>query len=168
MHLWGKMANPKKSSSLEEMYSICTFSKLHRAERLNPNAKYSVKDAKSRALQHNMHRWYAAILKLSWWASLYSGREGAFPGSPSSFTVPLTSLHWTQQPITVQLNTDDDRLWISNGCTYPVPDPSFHSFSIGSSREAQWLICDTKWCKTRLERQRKGIFIFIANKGVII
>lgn len=31
--------------------------------------------------------WYAAILELPWWGSLYSGQEGALMSSPSFFTI---------------------------------------------------------------------------------
>lgn len=129
-----KIHNPGKA----QLYRKCISSTLSPAsiELRVCIQMYSAKDAKSRALQHNMHRWNAAILKLSRWASLYSGREGAFPGSSSSFTVILTSVRWTQQPITVQLNTDDGWLWILKRLHVSCPGSFFHSSSIGSSREA--------------------------------
>lgn len=41
---------------IQKYTQVSTFAKLSTAESLHPNAKHSVKDAKSRALQHNMHR----------------------------------------------------------------------------------------------------------------
>lgn len=47
------------------------------------NSYPSVTDAKSRALEENMHRWNTAAVKSSWWVSLYSGQQGAsFPHPP--------------------------------------------------------------------------------------
>lgn len=96
----------------------------------------SRKGRKSRALQYNVHRWW-----LPCWSyygeplcTLY-GRAPfkAYSHPPLFYSLQLSV---TQLPISLQLNTSDDCLRILNSPTYPVPEPSFHCFSIGSSSEA--------------------------------
>lgn len=127
--------NDKVEIQTPAQLSVFTFAKLFTAESVHPNAKYSVKESQEHystiCTDDMLPYWNYHIEPLC----TVVGRV-PFLAHPHLSLFCSLQLRVTQQPITVQLNTDDDCLSDSEQLHVSCPGSFFHSFSIGSSREA--------------------------------
>lgn len=131
LHFWEKWQTRKSS-----IYIPSTFSKLYTAESLHPHAKYLWK---TQSQEH-----YSTICTDDGChigtitVSLLCPLVGRVPflARSSSFTVMFTS---AQCNTTANQHTAEHRWWLPSGSVQhhvSCPGTSFHSSSIGSSREA--------------------------------